>query len=70
MKLTNGLENWIGKQPGWYVIKSSKYFPCTITCVQKTRHTVWIEHVGICETQNDMKRLINIINLEHNIHLM
>jgi hypothetical protein len=69
MELTNSLEKWVGEQPGWYIIISSKNFPCTITCLQKTGQTVWIEHVGVCETQNDMKKLINIINIEHNIHL-
>ncbi|AGK53699.1 hypothetical protein [Bacillus sp. 1NLA3E] len=67
---TNYQENWKGKKAGWYIIKSCKHFPCSMTCIQKTNNSLWIEHIGISESENDIKKFINLINLEHNVHLI
>ena len=67
---TNYQDNWKEKKPGWYIIKSCKNFPCSMTCIQKIKYSLWIEHVCICESENDIKKFINLINLEHNVHLI
>ncbi|WP_342043883.1 hypothetical protein [Bacillus sp. OTU2372] len=54
---------------GWYVLKSSNNFPMVLTCIQKKQFAIWIEHIQICETQEDIKKFINLVNLEHNIKL-
>jgi hypothetical protein len=72
-KLPNNIkhqENWQGKKTGWYLIRSCKHFPCTLTCINKTKNSIWIEHVCVCESNNDIKKFLNLINLEHNIHLI
>jgi hypothetical protein len=30
---TNYQENWKEKKHGWYIIKSCKHFPCSMTCI-------------------------------------
>ena len=60
---------WKDFRKGWYVIKSSANFPCILTCIQKKRYSVWIEHIKVCETKSDAVKFINSINAEHNIHL-
>ncbi|MGG3471377.1 hypothetical protein ABES02_28385 [Neobacillus pocheonensis] len=73
IKLPNNIkhqENWIEKKTGWYIIKSYNHFPCTLTCIQKTKYNIWIEHICVCESNNDIKKLLNLINLEHNIKLI
>lgn len=60
---------WKDLKEGWYVIKSSSYFPCTLTCIQKKHYSVWIEHIQVCENKNDAIKCINLINTEHNIQL-
>jgi hypothetical protein len=71
IKLPNNInqENWNGKKTGWYIIRSCKNYPCTMTCIQKTKHSIWIKHVCVCESNNDLKKFLNLINLEHNIKL-
>lgn len=54
---------------GWYVLTSSHNFPCILTCIQKKRFSIWIEHIQVCENKNDAVKFINLINAEHNIHL-
>jgi hypothetical protein len=60
---------WKDLKEGWYVIKSSSYFPCILTCIQKKRYSVWIENIQVCENKNDAIKFINLINTEHNIQL-
>jgi hypothetical protein len=60
---------WKDLKKGWYVIKSSSHFPCILTCIQKKRYSVWIEHIQVCENKNDAIKFINLINTEHNIQL-
>lgn len=72
IKLSNkkiNQEYWIRKKPGWYLIKSSKDFPCLITCFQKTSNEIWIKHIAICEFDYELKRFTNLVNLEHGIQL-
>jgi len=60
---------WKDLRKGWYVLKSSTNFPCVLTCIQKKRYSIWIEHIQVCEDKNDAVKFINLINTEHNIHL-
>ncbi|MGJ7912451.1 hypothetical protein [Neobacillus sp. LXY-1] len=60
---------WKDLRKGWYVLKSGTNFPCILTCIQKNRYSVWIEHIQVCENKNDAVKFINLINTEHNIHL-
>ncbi|WP_088068185.1 hypothetical protein [Gottfriedia luciferensis] len=72
IKLSNKVVNqayWRRKKTGWYLIKSNKNFPCLITCFQKTNKDIWIKHIAICEFDYDLKRIINLINLENGIQL-
>lgn len=61
---------WKDLKRGWYVIKSGNKFPMIVTCIQKKRFSIWIEHIQICETEGDIKKFLNQINLEHHIHLI
>lgn len=72
IKLSNHFhqnEKWENRKPGWYITKSDNSFPCTITCFQKIKNSIWIEHICICENLNDIKKYINLINFEHNVSL-
>jgi hypothetical protein len=60
---------WKDLRTGWVVLRSSSNFPCILTCLQKKRYSIWIEHVHVCEKENDIKKFLNLINIEHNIHL-
>lgn len=60
---------WKDLRNGWYVLKSSAKFPCILTCIQKKRYSIWIEHLHVCENQNDAIKFVNLINTEHNIYL-
>jgi hypothetical protein len=60
---------WKDLKEGWYVLNSSTNFPMILTCIQKKRYSVWIEHIRVCETEVDIKKFLNLINLEHNINL-
>lgn len=61
---------WKDLKKGWYVLKSSNNFPMVLTCVQKKQISIWIEHIKVCESQEDVKKFINLVNLEHHIKLM
>lgn len=60
---------WKDWKKGWYILKSESKFPCILTCIQKKRYAIWIEHVHVCESESDIKKFINLINNEHNIFL-
>jgi hypothetical protein len=60
---------WKDLRKGWYVLKSSDNFPCTLTCIQKKRYSIWIEHIKVCETEGDIKKFLDLLNLEHDIKL-
>ncbi|MDP4087315.1 MAG: hypothetical protein Q8934_22385 [Bacillota bacterium] len=60
---------WKNLKKGWYVLKSSSNYPMTLTCIQKKRFSVWIEHIQVCENLKDTKRFLNLINSEHHIQL-
>lgn len=60
---------WKDLREGWYVLKSDDHFPSILTCIQKNRYSVWIEHIQVCENQCDAIKFINLINAEHNIQL-
>ncbi|MFB6468141.1 hypothetical protein ACE38V_15245 [Cytobacillus sp. Hz8] len=63
-------EPWKNLSDGWFILQSSTNFPCVLTCIQKKRNSVWIEHVQVCENQNDRIKFLNLINHAHNIHLV
>jgi hypothetical protein len=60
---------WINLGKGWYVLKSSTNYPMILTCLQKKRYSIWIEHIQVCENSNDAIKFINLINTVHNIQL-
>jgi hypothetical protein len=60
---------WKNLEKGWYVVKSGANFPCILTCIQKNRYSIWIEHIQVCEHKSDEVKFIHLINAEHNIHL-
>lgn len=61
---------WKDLRKGWYVLRSDANFPMVLTCIQKKRYSIWIEHIQVCETEADIKKFINLINTEHNIKLI
>jgi hypothetical protein len=60
---------WKDLRKGWYVLKSNTDYPMILTCIQKKRYSIWIEHIQVCETEEDIKRFLNLVNIEHNIKL-
>jgi hypothetical protein len=60
---------WKSLQEGWYVLKSSSHCPYILTCIQKKRYSIWIEHIQVCENKNDARKFLNFINTEHNLLL-
>ncbi|MDQ0199310.1 hypothetical protein [Neobacillus ginsengisoli] len=61
---------WKELTEGWYVLKSCNDFPMAVTCIQKKRYSIWIEHIKVCETEEDIKEFLSLVNLEHNINLI
>jgi hypothetical protein len=61
---------WKEIPKGWYVLKSGYDFPMALTCIQKKRYAIWIEHIKVCETEEDIKKFLNLVNLEHNVNLI
>ncbi len=62
-------DNWREQKPGFYIVKSSEHFPCSLTCFIKTKNSLRIKHIFICESQNDISKGIDLINIQHNITL-
>ncbi len=41
-----------------------------LTCVQKKQFSIWIEHIHVCETEEDISTFLNLVNREHSIELI
>lgn len=50
-------------------IKIKHHFSLHPYLYSKKRYCILIEHIQVCETQNDIIKFLNLINVEHNIHL-
>ncbi|WP_307414297.1 hypothetical protein [Neobacillus ginsengisoli] len=68
--LLNMRKPWNELTEGWYVLKSGNDFPMALTCIQKKGYSIWIEHIKVCETVEDIKKFLNLVNLEHDINLI
>jgi hypothetical protein len=68
--LTIWKKPWKNLRKGWYVLKSTKGFPMVLTCVQKKQFSIWIEHIQVCETEEDISTFLNLVNREHSIKLI
>jgi hypothetical protein len=66
--LPNVKTPWSNISKGWYVLKSNSNFPIVLTCIQKRWFSIWIEHRKVCESEEDIKKFINSVNLEHNLN--
>jgi hypothetical protein len=61
---------WKDLRKGWYVLKSTNDFPMVLTCIQKKQFSIWVEHIQICETEDDITTFLNLVNTEHSIKLI
>jgi hypothetical protein len=61
---------WKDLKKGWYVLNSTNDFPMVLTCIRKKQFSIWIEHIQVCEAQEDIRIFLNLVNKEHNIKLI
>jgi hypothetical protein len=61
---------WKNLRKGWYVLKSTNDFPTVLTCIQKKQFSIWVEHIQVCETEEDIRTFLNLVNTEHSIKLI
>lgn len=60
---------WRSVKPGWYVLRSREPYPNYVSAIRKGRWFAWIEHVAVCETEQDLHSFISAVNTEHRIQL-
>jgi hypothetical protein len=41
-----------------------------LTCIQKKQFSIWVEHLQVCETEEDITTFLNLVNTEHSIKLI
>ncbi|MCQ6277716.1 hypothetical protein [Bacillus sp. EB600] len=58
-----------GLERGMVCIKINQPFPMHTFMYTKKVYSIWIERIHVCETENDLKNFLNLINVEHNINL-
>ncbi len=60
---------WRSVKSGWYIIRSRKEFPYYVSAIYKGRCFAWIEHVSVCENEDDLHSFIKKVNQHHQIQL-
>lgn len=62
-------EPWRSVKAGWYVLRSRNEYPNYVSAIRKGRWLVWIEHVAVCEHEEDLNTFMHKVNSLHNIEL-
>ncbi len=44
-------------------------YPLQVALVHRKKYVIWVEHKSVCEGKEDLDRLIDKINREHQINL-
>ncbi|NEW08313.1 hypothetical protein GK047_20125 [Paenibacillus sp. SYP-B3998] len=63
------IEPWKRVKLGWYIVKSNEGYPAHVSAVQKKRLLLWLEHVALCENEEQLEQFIHQVNLRHQIAL-
>lgn len=60
---------WRSVKAGWYILCSRNEYPNYVSAIRKGRWFAWIEHVAVCENEQDLKTFVNKVNTSHQIEL-
>ena len=62
-------EPWRSAKTGWYVLRSRGEYPDYVAAICKRKRFAWIEHVALCETEQDLHSFMAKVNNLHKIQL-
>jgi hypothetical protein len=62
-------EPWKDMKHGWYILRSNDGYPVHISALHKKKIFVWLEHVSVCESEEELQQFIDQVNLKHSITL-
>jgi hypothetical protein len=62
-------EPWKRVKQGWYILKSNEGYPAHVSAIRKKRLLLWLEHVTVCENEEQLNQFIHQVNLRHQITL-
>jgi hypothetical protein len=62
-------EPWKRVKQGWYILKSNEGYPAHVSAICKKRLLLLLEHVTVCENEEQLNQFIHQVNLRHQITL-
>ncbi|MCL6457637.1 MAG: hypothetical protein K6T85_06490 [Gorillibacterium sp.] len=70
LPLAIGLRHpWKGARSGWYLMKSRNAYPLHISVIHKKKYSLWLEHTGVCDNEQEFLAFIEKVKMVHKISL-
>ncbi|SDG11359.1 hypothetical protein SAMN04488542_12649 [Fontibacillus panacisegetis] len=63
-------EPWKSMNRGWYILRSRSFFPLHLSIVQRTKHSVWLEHTAVCENEAELANYLTKAEEAHQLRLL
>ncbi|NQX60347.1 hypothetical protein [Paenibacillus qinlingensis] len=61
---------WNDVSSGLYIIKSRETYPLHVSAILKKKFFVWLEHVAVCETEEELHVFMKRVSEEHQMETL